>query len=286
MTTTHITLPTQQHVPNIGIGTWKMGESKRSRTAEVDAVLHAFNLGYRVIDTAEMYGEGGAEEVVGAALREAIAQRILTRTDVCVVSKVYPHNASTQGVQDACARSLKRLGTDHIDIYLLHWRGQHPLAHTVAGFEALKAQGHIAHWGVSNFDVRDLEELWRTPGGNTCATNQVYYSMSERGVEFDLLPWQRTHKLPTMAYSPIDQGTLAKSAALKDLARTLDATPAQVALAWLLREGDVMVIPKASNPAHQRANLAAARLELNAQQLAQIDALFPPPTRKRGLAMV
>jgi diketogulonate reductase-like aldo/keto reductase len=264
-----------------------MGESKRTRVAETTAVLHALSIGYRLIDTAEMYGEGGAEEVVGAALAQAITQRIVKREDVLIVSKVYPHNASMQGVQEACVRSLRRLGVERIDLYLLHWRGAHPLEQTVAGFETLKAQGKIAQWGVSNFDAADMQELWSVAQGPRCAANQVYYSMSERGIEFDLLPWQRdvAHRVPTMAYCPIDQGVLARSDALRTLGKTLDATPAQIALAWLIQQGDVIAIPKAVKPEHQQENFAAQNITLGAEQLAQINALLPPPTRKRRLAM-
>jgi diketogulonate reductase-like aldo/keto reductase len=281
-----VDLPNHASVPALGMGTWRMGESKRARTSETAALLHALSIGYRLIDTAEMYGEGGAEEVVGAALREAIAQRIVARDDVFIVSKVYPHNATTQGVQDACARSLKRMGIEKIDLYLLHWPSDHPLAQTVAGFEQLKAQGKIARWGVSNFDTPQMQALWNIPQGSQCAANQVYYSMSRRGIGFDLLPWQReaAHRVPTMAYCPIDKGVLAKSTALQALAGELGATPAQVALAWLMQQGDVIAIPKAMKPEHQRDNLAAATLSLSVAQLAHIDALFPPPKRKQPLA--
>jgi diketogulonate reductase-like aldo/keto reductase len=269
-------------VPALGLGTWRMGESNRSRASEIDAVVQALSLGYRLIDTAEMYGEGGAEEVVGAAL----ARACLPRDDVFVVSKVYPHNASRAGVQAACRRSLQRLGLAHIDLYLLHWRGQAPLAETVVGFEALQRDGLIRHWGVSNFDVADMEELWQVPGGDRCATNQVYYSLSQRGIEFDLLPWLSAHGVPAMAYSPIDQGTLAQAAQLEPLAQALDCTPAQLALAWVLRQGDVIAIPKAARAGHQRDNLAAAGLTLPPAILEALDALYPPPRRKRALAMI
>jgi diketogulonate reductase-like aldo/keto reductase len=268
-------------VPALGLGTWRMGESKRSRGSEIEAVAHALSLGYRLIDTAEMYGDGGAEEVVGAALERAG----LARDDVFIVSKVYPHNASRAGVQAACRRSLQRLGLAHIDLYLLHWRGQVPLAETVAGFEALQRDGLIRHWGVSNFDVADMGELWQVPGGTRCATNQVYYSLSQRGIEFDLLPWLRAHGVPAMAYSPIDQGPLAQAAQLKPLAQALGCTPAQLALAWVLRQGDVIAIPKAAHAEHQRDNLAAAVLSLPPATLEALDALYPPPRRKRALAM-
>ncbi|MGL4574437.1 MAG: aldo/keto reductase [Burkholderiaceae bacterium] len=280
-----VSLPNGTAVPALGLGTWRMGEEKRSRAQEVAAVLHAFEIGYRLIDTAEMYGEGGAEEVVGAALADAIKNRLLRREDVFIVSKVYPHNASREGVHAACARSQQRLGVEAIDLYLLHWRGQHPLAQTVQGFEELKAAGQIHHWGVSNLDAADMQELWSAPHGTACAANQVYYSMSERGVEFDLLPWQRKHHVPTMAYCPIDQGTLAQSDALALLGKTLNATPAQIALAWLMQQGDVIAIPKAVKPVHQQENFEAQNITLSAEQLAQIDELFSPPKRKQPLAM-
>jgi diketogulonate reductase-like aldo/keto reductase len=283
-----VALASDVQVPALGLGTWRMGESKRTRSTEIDAVLHAFTLGYRLTDTAEMYGEGGAEEVVGAALADAIKNRLLKREDIVIVSKVYPHNASRAGVKEACARSLQRLGVAAIDLYLLHWRGQHPLAQTVQGFEELKAAGQIRHWGVSNLDAAGMQELWSAPHGNACAANQVYYSMSERGIEFDLLPWQRdvAHRVPTMAYCPIDQGVLAQSAALHSLARERNATPAQIALAWLMQQGDVIAIPKAVKPAHQQENFDAQGITLSAEQLAQIDQLFAPPKRRKPLAMV
>jgi diketogulonate reductase-like aldo/keto reductase len=272
-------------VPALGLGTWRIGESARTRAAEVAAVRRALELGYRLLDTAEMYGDGGAEAVVGQALAEALAAGDVRREDVFVVSKVLPGNASERGVAAACDRSRARLRLDVIDLYLLHWRGPHPLAATVAGFERLRAAGRIRHWGVSNFDVDDLEELQRVPAAAACAANQVYYSASRRGIEFDLLPWQRERRLATMAYCPIDQGTLAAHAALTRLARQLGATAAELALAWVLRHDDVIAIPKAGAAAHQRDNLAAAERVLDAADLAEIDRLFPPPRRKQPLAM-
>jgi diketogulonate reductase-like aldo/keto reductase len=281
-----VRLPDGELADSIGLGTWHLGESARRRPAEVAAVRRAFELGYRLIDTAEMYGEGGAERVIGQALAEAVRAGDLQRSQVFVVSKVYPHNASRDGVIAACERSLQRLRLDHIDLYLLHWRGGHPLAATVAGFEALLAQKRIRHWGVSNFDTVPMRELWRVPGGSSCAVNQVYYSLGQRGVEFDLLPWQREHHVPLMAYCPIDQGSLAQSSALAPLARRLGATPAQIALAWLSARGDVIAIPKAVREEHLRENLAAAEVALDAEALAELDRLFPPPRRKRALAIV
>lgn len=272
-------------VPALGLGTWRMGESARAQRTEVAAVRRAVEIGYRLFDTAEMYGEGGAESVLGLALHEAMRAGDVTRDALFVVSKVYPHNASRQGVVEACERSLARLGLGSIDLYLLHWRGQHALAQTVAGFEQLKSAGRIRAWGVSNFDTRDMAELWATPGGAACAANQVYYSLAQRGIEFDLLPSQREQRVPTMAYCPIDQGTLARSAALKPLATRLGATPAQIALAWLLARPDVIAIPKAVQEAHLRENFGAAQLGLDAAALTELDTLFAPPRRKKPLAM-
>jgi diketogulonate reductase-like aldo/keto reductase len=271
--------------PALGLGTWRVGESRHGRAADVAAVRHALDLGYRLIDTAEMYGDGGAEEVVGAALAAALAAGTVRREDVCVVSKVLPSHADARGVAAACERSRRRLGVDTIDLYLLHWRGRSPLAQTVEAFERLRAAGRIGAWGVSNFDVADLEELWRVDGGTHCAANQVYYSASRRGIEFDLLPWQRARGLPVMAYSPIDQGTLAAHAALARIGARHGATAAQVALAWTLRDPCVIAIPKAADPTHQRDDLAAAAVALDADDLAAIDALFPPLRRKQPLAV-
>ena len=277
-------LPGGAQVPALGLGTWRMGESSRARRSEVAAIRRAIELGYRLFDTAEMYGEGGAEEALGEALGDALRVGDVTRDELFIVSKVYPHNASRAGTQAACERSLKRLQLDHLDLYLLHWRGAHPLTETVAGFERLQAQGRIGQWGVSNFDVDDMAELWRTADGTHCAANQVYYSLSERGIEFDLLPWLREHGVALMAYCPIDQGTLARAKALQPLAQRLNATPAQLALAWL-QSREVIAIPKAVQEQHLRDNLAATSLQLDAAALSELDTLFPPPRKKRPLAM-
>jgi diketogulonate reductase-like aldo/keto reductase len=221
--------------------------------------------------------------VLGRALAEA--QRAgVPRDELFVVSKALPQHAGTAAVQTACERSLRRLGLDRIDLYLLHWRGATPLAHTVAGMQALQRRGLIRHWGVSNFDVDDLDELAAVPGGTACAANQVYYSASQRGIEFALLPRQQAQGLPLMAYSPVDQGALARHAALQPLAARLGVTPAQVVLAWVLRGPGVMAIPKAASRAHLLQNLAAAALQLGAGELAEIDRIFPPPRRKQPLA--
>lgn len=266
-------------VPVIGQGTWRMGEDAARRRAEVAALRLGIDLGLSLIDTAEMYGEGGAEVVVG----EAIAG---LRDSVFLVSKVYPHNASRQGVAAACERSLQRLKSDCIDLYLLHWRGQYPLAETVEAFERLREQGKIKRWGVSNFDLDDLQELAEL-GAEGCATNQVLYNPGARGIEFDLLPWQQRQGLPLMAYCPLGQSEqLLRSPALRQVAEAHGVTPAQVALAWLLRQPGVIAIPKAVDPVHLRLNAEAASLQLNTEDLATIDAAYPAPTGKRYLQMV
>jgi len=280
-----VTLPDGDAVPALGLGTWRMGEDARQRPAEVKAVRLAIELGYRVIDTAEMYGEGGAEEVVGQAVAQALKSGDVKREELFVVSKVYPHNASRAGTRVACERSLKRLGLGHIDLYLLHWRGQHALADTVAAFEQLKARRQIRHWGVSNLDTSDMDELAEVHHGDLCAANQVYYSLGQRGAEFSLLPRLRALGMPVMAYCPIDQGSLASHAGLRRIGEQHGATAAQVALAWVLAQPGVMAIPKAVQETHLRENLAAADLELSAQDLAALDHDFPPPRRKTALAM-
>lgn len=272
-----LTLPSGLSVPALGQGTWKMGERRNRRPQEVAALRLGIELGMTLIDTAEMYADGGAEEVTG----EAVAGR---RDEVFLVSKVLPSNASRAATIRACEASLKRLGTDRIDLYLLHWRGGVPLAETVEAFATLKAQGKIGAWGVSNFDVDDMEEL--AAPADTCATNQVLYHLGSRGIEFDLLPWQRQRRIPLMAYCPIGEGDLAADPRLKPVADRHGATPAQVALAWTLRDGGVIAIPKASQEKHVRDNRAAADLRLTAEDLAELDAAFPPPRRKVPLAMV
>jgi diketogulonate reductase-like aldo/keto reductase len=262
-----------------------MGERAAARRAEVAAIRHAVELGVVVVDTAEMYADGGAESVVGEALQGA-------GETAFVVSKVLPSNASPAGTIAACERSLKRLRRDRIDLYLLHWRGRWRLADTVAAFERLVAQGKIGGWGVSNFDVADMEELASVPDGGRCATNQVYHSLSRRGVEFDLLPWMARHAMPAMAYCPLDEGRLVDHPALAPVARELGATCAQVALAWLIRgRGDAdgpgtIAIPKSASVARVEENAAAAALRLEPRHLAALDRAFPPPDRKRPLAVV
>jgi diketogulonate reductase-like aldo/keto reductase len=265
-------------VPALGQGTWHMGERGADRRREAEALRLGLDLGLTLIDTAEMYAEGGAEEVVA----EAIAGR---RHEVFLVSKVYPQNAGGRKLEAALDRSLKRLRTEHLDLYLLHWRGSVPLADTVAAMERVKGLGKIRRWGVSNLDVDDLEELGPALAG--CATNQVLYNLEHRGPEFDLLPFCHRRRLPVMAYSPVGQGgALLRHPALRAVATRLGVTPAQVAIAWTLREPGIISIPKASDPAHVRLNAAAAAVTLAREDLAALDAAFPPPKRKRPLAML
>ncbi|HEX2552127.1 MAG TPA: aldo/keto reductase [Microvirga sp.] len=274
-----VTLPGGETVPALGQGTWQMAEQASRRADEIASLRLGLDLGLSLVDTAEMYGEGAAEALVA----EAISGR---RDEVFLVSKVYPHNASRSGVVQACERSLKRLRTDRLDLYLLHWRGGVPLSETVAGFEALLRAGKIRHWGVSNLDTDDMEELAAVPDGARCATNQVLYNVMRRGPEFDLLPWMAARALPLMAYSPVEQGRLPRSGALHDIARRHGASPFQVALAWLLRRPDVTAIPKAGRPDHVRDNHRALALALDDEDLAAIDAAFPPPKRRRPLEML
>lgn len=274
-----------EEVPALGLGTWRMGETSRARAAEVAAVRAALKIGYRLFDTAEMYGDGNAEEIVGTAVRAATDAGEVQREELTIVSKVLPSNASRDGVFSACERSLRRLQIETIDVYLLHWRGSTPLKETVAAFEQLRDDGRIGNWGVSNFDTADMLELWSVATGPKCVTNQVYYSAGERNVEFDLLPWQRDNRVVTMAYSPIDQGALARDATFASIGRRYNVSASTAALAWVLRHPDVIAIPKAASEPHLRENYRAAQLELSAEDLAQVDAAFPPPTRKRRLAM-
>jgi diketogulonate reductase-like aldo/keto reductase len=282
----HVRLPsgaTPQSLPVLGLGTWRFGESRASRAHEIDSVRTALELGYRLIDTAEMYGEGGAEEVVGRALNDAIRAGDVRRDEVVVVSKVYPHNASRDGTLQACERSRRRLGLDRIDIYLLHWRGEHPLRETVDAMRHLSAQGHIGRWGVSNFDVDDMEELATIT--DECALDQVWYSLGQRDAEYALLPWLRARRLPLMAYSPIDQGRAAHNPVLGEIAAARGLTAVQVALAAVLSQPDVIAIPKATGAAHLADNLAAAEVTLSAAELQAIEHRFPRPARKAPLAM-
>jgi diketogulonate reductase-like aldo/keto reductase len=282
MTTTEIplvTLPDGTSVPQLGQGTWTMGEHKSRASVEASALTVGFELGMTLVDTAEMYGDGGAEEVVA----RAIAGR---RERLFVVSKVYPHNAGRKSAIAACERSLRRLGTDRLDLYLLHWRGRIPLGETVEAFERLRADGKIQRWGVSNFDTSDMRELMKLPDGPRCATNQVLYHLGERGIEWELLPWMRERKIPIMAYSPLGQGALLKKRSLAAIARDLGATPAQVALRWVMRSPHVIAIPESANPDHVRANRDTPSVALDEASLEAIDVAFPPPAHATPLAVI
>jgi diketogulonate reductase-like aldo/keto reductase len=274
----YVTLKSGEKVPVLGLGTWRMGERKSERAAEVKALQGGLDLGLHLIDTAEMYGEGGAEEVVA----EAIGAR---RDKIYLVSKVYPHNASRKGAIAACDRSLKRLKTDHLDLYLLHWRGSYPLAETVEAFEVLKKDGKIRQWGVSNFDVDDMEELAKVANGRACASNQVMYNIETRGIEWALLDQCRKTNVMVMAYSPLGQGPLLRKPAVKKIADKHGTAPASIALAWILRQPNVVVIPKASNLEHVRANASALEVKLDEADLEALDTAFPPPKRPSRLSM-
>jgi diketogulonate reductase-like aldo/keto reductase len=275
-----LALPDGERVPVLGQGTWGMGEDPGSRAGEVRVLQRGIELGLTLIDTAEMYAEGGAEEVVGEAIRGR-------RDRVFLVSKVYPHNASAAGTVAACERSLRRLRTDQLDLYLLHWRGAHPLAETVAAFERLQREGKVRRWGVSNLDADEMDELQAVPGGGACATDQVLYNLSRRGVEWDLLPWCRGHGgMPMMAYSPIEQGRLPPDGALGEIGRARGCGALEVALAWVLAQPGVLAIPKAARPEHLEANARALDLALSADELAALDRAFPPPGGKQPLAML
>jgi diketogulonate reductase-like aldo/keto reductase len=274
-----VTLPSGETVLQLGQGTWHMGENGRARKEEVAALKLGLDLGMRLIDTAEMYGNGGAEEVVAEAVKG--------RRDECfIVSKVLAENSTRAGIIAACERSLKRLKTDRIDLYLLHWRGVPKLEETLSGFQALTASSAIRYWGVSNFDVDDMEELVALPGGTNCASNQVLYNLRRRGIEAGLLPWCRDRGIPIMAYSPIEQGRLLRDRTLTGIAIRHRATTAQIALAWVLRQNDMMVIPKATTLEHVRDNRAALDIRLTEQDLGELNRAFSPPKGPRPLELL
>jgi diketogulonate reductase-like aldo/keto reductase len=275
----YVTLRNGEQVPALGQGTWHMGEDRRRAADEAAALRLGIELGITLIDTAEMYGSGGAEEVIARAAEGV-------RDSLFLVSKVYPHNASLAGVVTACERSLKRLATDRIDLYLLHWRGSIPLAETLEGFQRLQRDGKIRHYGVSNFDRADMEEWVALEGGDTVAADQVLYNLSRRGPEWDLVPWCREHQIAIMAYTPLGQGQMPGNRALAEIARSRGATPAQIALAWLLRQDGTIVIPKASRPDHVRENRGALDIALAEEDLAALDRAFPPPKGKTSLGML
>jgi diketogulonate reductase-like aldo/keto reductase len=276
-TTRTIVLPSGEHIPVLGQGTWHLAENPLNRTNEINALRLGIDLGMSLIDTAEMYADGGAERLVG----EAINGR---RDEVFLVSKVLPQNATRHGTMAACNRSLARLGVREIDLYLLHWRGLIPLEETIDAFETLVGEGKIRYWGVSNFDVGDMQELVDLSNGANVAGDQVLYNLERRGIEFDLLPWCQRSDVPVMAYSPIEQGRVLCHVTLKTIAARLGATPAQVALAWVLRQDGVCAIPESGNPEHVRDNRGALDVRLTPEDLADLDEAFPPPDRKQRLA--
>lgn len=274
-----VTLASGEVLPVLGQGTWCMAEKRQSRQSEIAALRCGLDLGMTLIDTAEMYTDGASEELVG----EAIAGR---RDEVFLISKVLPQNASRRGTVNACERSLKRLGTDYLDLYLLHWRGSVPLAETLDALQALKREGKIRHWGVSNFDLDDMRELLTLPGGAEAAVNQVLYNLTRRGIEYDLLPWCRKHGVAVMAYSPIEQGRLLDDPVLRQIASRHGATLAQVALTWVLRMEGVIAIPKAGKVVHVEENRDALELVLTREDLAELDHAFPAPDSPRPLEMI
>ncbi|MDH3663741.1 MAG: aldo/keto reductase [Alphaproteobacteria bacterium] len=274
-----IRLPSGQDVPALGQGTWFMGDRPDQTAEEIKALRRGIDLGMTLIDTAEMYGNGAAEVLVGEAIRDC-------RADVFLVSKVLPNRASQEGTIKACEGSLQRLGTDRIDLYLLHWRGQVPLAETIEAFEQLVSAGMIRHWGVSNLDTSDMQELVGASGGNAVQTDQILYNLSRRGIEFDLLPWCRSRNIPVMAYSPIEQGRLLAHPTLNMIAKAHNATSAQIALAWLLRQEGVIAIPKAGRLSHVEENRRALNVTLSDDDLAALDQAFHPPSSPTPLEML
>lgn len=274
-----VLLPCGEAVPALGMGTWNMGDAPARRADELATLRLGLDLGCTLVDTAEMYGEGLSEELVGEALQGR-------RNEAFIVTKVYPHNASKAGTVAACERSLRRLRTDRIDLYLLHWRGSVPLAETMQALMALQKAGKIRHYGVSNLDFSDMRELWKVPGGQGVQTNQLLYNLTRRGIEWDLLPWLRERSVPVMAYSPIEQARLLRQPGLTGFAQRHGMQPAQAALAWLLARDGVMAIPKTSHPDRLTENIAAADMALSGEQLAELDALFRPPSGPIALEMI
>jgi diketogulonate reductase-like aldo/keto reductase len=274
-----ITLPDGERVPAFGQGTWHMGEDRRRAAEEAASLRLGIELGFRLIDTAEMYGSGRAEEIVAEAMQGR-------RDELFIVSKVLPYNASRRGTIEACERSLKRLKTDRIDLYLLHWRGSHPFEETLAAFDRLQRDGKIRHHGVSNLDTDDMEEWTALKGGDKVAANQILYNLSHRGPEWELIPWCRKRRIAIMAYTPLGQGRLLGNRGLKEVAAKHAASPAQIALAWLLRQDGMMVIPKATSADHVRDNFGALKVKLTDDDLAALDRAFPPPKGKTALGML
>jgi diketogulonate reductase-like aldo/keto reductase len=274
-----VTLPSGESVPAFGLGAWNIGDDPATRAEEIATLRLGLDSGARLIDTAEMYGDGRSEELIA----EAIAGR---RDEVFLVSKVYPHNASAKGAPAACERSLRRLKTDRIDLYLLHWRGNVPLAETLQAFMRLRQAGKIRHYGVSNLDLKDMQALWQLPDGEGVAANQLLYNLTRRGIEWDLLPWLRARRVPVMAYSPLEQARLLGNRKLAGFAQRYAMTPAQAALAWLLAREDVVVIPKTGSRERLTENLGALAQVLTAAQLAELDRLFAPPAGATALQML
>ena len=274
-----VTITSDEKVPALGMGTWNMGDRRALRQEEIRSLQRGIDLGMGLIDTAEMYGEGIAETLVG----EAIAGR---RDRVFLISKVYPHNATARGTIAACERSLARLGTDYLDLYLLHWRGNSPFRETVQAFERLRRDGKIRHWGVSNLDVADMTELYETPDGDHVTANQVLYNLTRRGIEWDLLPWCAGRRIPLMAYSPVEQARLLEEPRLRNLATKIGRTPAQLALAWILSRDNVIAIPKAGQCSHVEENFGAVEIALEPDVLTELDRLFPPPEGEIPLEML
>ena len=274
-----VTLSSGRDIPALGQGTWNMGEDKARAQDEIASLRHGLDLGMVLIDTAEMYADGNAERIVGTAIEGR-------RDEVFLVSKVYPWNASARGTIKACEDSLARMKTDRIDLYLLHWPGDHPLADTVAAFEKLKADGKIGAWGVSNFDTDGMQELLDVPNGENVAANQVLYNLSRRGIEYDLLPFCQERGIPLMAYSPIEQGRLARHPELIRIAKTYQATPAQLALAFVLERDGMIAIPKTGNPERVAENREAVSLDISDEDWLALDAAFPPPSKKMPLEML
>ena len=271
-----VTLPSGTNIPSMGLGTWHMGERIGDPKTERNALLHGLDLGANLIDTAEMYARGGAERVVGDAVKGR-------RDDVFIVSKVLPHNASFNGTIRACENSLQRMEIENIDIYLLHWPGSHPLEGTIAAFEKLRRDGKIRHWGVSNFDMNDMQELYKLPAGKNCQINQVLYNLSRRGIEWDLLPWCQSMRLPIMAYSPLEQGRLLKDQRLEAISKEAGMSVAELSIAWTMRSQDVVSIPKASSLKHVEQNINAWNVSLPNSILSALDKAFEPPMSKKGL---
>ncbi|WLT09761.1 aldo/keto reductase [Bartonella apihabitans] len=274
-----VTFPNCSIVPALGQGTWGMGEGISPAETEADSLRAGLDLGLKLIDTAEMYGNGGSERVVGKAL-------VGRRDDAFVVSKVLPSHASRKGTIEACERSLKNLKIEQIDLYLLHWQSSVPLSETVEALEKLVTQGKIGAWGVSNFDTALMENLAEIAPKGHIATNQILYNLSRRGPEFDLIPWCENHNIPVMAYAPIEQGRIMKNHDLLELAGKLNVAPSVLALAWVIRNPLMIAIPKTSSVKHLRENAKALAITLDHEVLQALDEIFLPPTRKQPLEVI